>query len=244
MVHIIDNVSGFDECMLRFVDATPEEVRSRIESIPDVVELPTKKGTWIIKVDGVKLKSLDKFLYLTGCRISEAVTLQRPYDSERVLNTGLDLTYRQDYFDDEKEIEVAVFNLKTLKRQDHVIRSIAIPVDEKYEPWARQLTYDLARGNPFNIARQHVWSANRIIFDGLYYSTPKSKKFKFKHLANHGLRHIRIKELIQTYGFTPVEVQRWVGWTAQTVGVNPQMDVYFSLVWRDYFSKLLKIRKT
>ena len=216
-------------------DATVNETRLRIESIPDVIELPTKSGKWVIKIDGNKLKSLDKFLLLSGCRISECITKQMPNETDRVLNTGNNLELKLSKFGDE---DVGVFNLVTLKRKDHVIRAIALPINSKYEPWTKDIIDAWDRGNPWDISRQHCWMANRIIFDDLWFSTGG----KFKHLANHGLRHIRIKNLIQDYGFSAVEIQRFVGWTARSAGFNQLMDTYFSLIWRDYFPKLLKER--
>lgn len=219
--------------MEKEAEATIKEVRERVDAIPKTVRLTTKSGSWEIKVDGSKLQSLDRFLLLSASRVSEALTTQRPCESSKLLNTGLSLSLSLDEFEGE---EVAVFNLKTLKRHDHIVRSIALPLSPEFEPWTKHLVEDWSRGNPWDLARQHAWAANRIVFAGLLYKVGED----FKPLANHGMRHIRIKELIQHYGFSPLEVQRFVGWKSQTIGVNPMMDIYFSLVWRDYFPNLLK----
>jgi hypothetical protein len=114
-------------------------------------------------------------------------------------------------------------------------------MNPRFEPYTKEIVRDWENfgGNPWDISRHHVWSANRIIFDGLYYSI----KENFKDLGIHGLRHVRIKELVRKYNFTPLEIQRFVGWTGSAMkgqGINPLMDAYFGLVWQDYFEKLLK----
>lgn len=230
-------------------EPTPNEVRERIEKMPDVIYLQSQ--SWPMKIDGKKLKTLTQFLLLSASRISEAVVTQRPCErngtikTKAVLNTGNELTLHLDSFEGE---EVAVWNLKTLKRKDHVVRSVALPMNPKYEPWTRDLVRmwgsDLDE-NPWDISRHHAWAANKMWFRGMKYIVKTKEGETWKNLGNHGLRHIRIKELITNYGFTPLEVQRFVGWTAGSlkgIGVNPMMDTYFSLVWRDYFPKLLKER--
>jgi len=228
-------------------EPTPNEVRQRIEKMPNEIYLQSQ--TWPLKIDGVKLRSLDQYLLLSASRISEAITTQRPCEREgtektkSVLNTGMELILRLDSYEGE---EVAIWDLKTLKRKDHVIRSVALPLNPKYEPWTKQLVEDWGPNhdiNPWNISRQHAWAANRLWFKGMYYNVKGGMGESWKGLGNHGLRHIRIKELIQTYGLSPLEIQRFVGWTAGSLkglGVNPMMDTYFSLYWRDYFPKLLK----
>lgn len=240
-------------------EVSAQAVRKAIEMIPDKVTLMNESGLFSVEIDGNLLKSLDKFLLLSAGRISEVVTKQRPCESmdivrinrkgeemepaPKLLNTGLNLSVTVNSYQGE---EVAVFEIKTLKRKDHVVRSIALPMSSKYEPWTKQIVDEWAsfgNENPWDISRQQAWGANRIVFDGLEYKVGSN----LKPLANHGLRHIRIKELIQYYNFTPLEVQRYVGWTAGSLsgfGVNPLMDTYFSLVWYDYFPKLLKERKT
>jgi hypothetical protein len=53
-------------------EPTPQEVRQVIASIPDskIVTAPP----WSQRIDGFKLRSLDRFLYLSGCRINECIT--------------------------------------------------------------------------------------------------------------------------------------------------------------------------
>jgi hypothetical protein len=236
-------------------DAYPEEVRKRVLGIPNEIKLVRESGKFEIKVDGRKLQSLDKLLYLDGSRISEVVTVQRPSDKLRALNTGTMLKLKMDEYEGE---EVAVFNLVTLKRKDHVLRAVALPMDRKYEPWTKDIVSEWDRGNPYDIQRQWAWEANRIVFDGLYYTaqsvtkTPVvnkkrlwdyHKKLVSKPLSDQGMRHIRIKDLIQNYGFGVLEVQRFVGWTSSTANINQMMDIYFNMIWRDYFPKMLKVYK-
>lgn len=226
-------------------EPTPKEVRETILQMPETIYIKTKKGTWPIKINGAKMRTLDQYLLLSASRISEAVTTQRPGEEKAgLLNTGLDLTLEYDDFDGE---EAAIFNLRTLKRYDHVVRSVALPMNPEYEPWTKDIIKAWGNGNPWDISRHHAWAANRMRFRDMVYNVKSREGEKWKPLTNHGLRHIRIKELIQTYGFTPLEIQRFVGWTAGSLksqGVNPMMDTYFSLVWRDYFPKLLKVKKT
>jgi hypothetical protein len=219
------------------VEAKPSEIRARIEEIPDVLVI--KRPQWSLKIDGVKLRSLDKYLLSSASRISEAV--MEPVKGGS-LNTGLDLALS---FGELNGEEAAIFELKTLKRKDHVVRSVALPMNPRFEPWTRDIVEAWSEGNPWTLNRDEAWAGNREVFAGLRYQANHGGSIALKPVSNHGLRHIRTKELIQLYGFSPVEVQRFLGWTAGSLrsqGVNPMMDVYFSLVWRDYFPRLLKSR--
>ena len=218
-------------------EATAIQVRNVIDNIPSEIVIENSTGLFTQKVDGNLIKTLDKFLFLSGARISEVVTLQRPCERDKLFNSGNQLTMNYAKFGGE---EIAVFTITTLKRTDHIQRSVALPLNTKYERWTKDIIKEWGKSNPFNIHRQLAWKANRIVFKGLNYKvTPRLKPAIYKPISNHGLRHVRIRELIMDYNFNVLEVQRYVGWTASSIGVNTLVDTYFNLVWRDYIGKLL-----
>jgi hypothetical protein len=77
-------------------ECSPLEVRQRIENIPDTITIPTNSASWIVKLDGTKMKSLNQFLISSASRVSECITHQTPSEKARVLNTGSDLVLRFD----------------------------------------------------------------------------------------------------------------------------------------------------
>jgi integrase len=230
----------------RLKEPKPREIRRVIENIPDVIEIPVYDN--VMKVDGRRLKLLDKFLYITGCRISEAVT--RRTKDDRV--TGDILTTSEDEFND---IDVAIWNFSTLKRKTGLNRSVALPMDDRYEPWAEEIYKPMQWENPFTMSRHIAYQANRIIFNGLgYIIEPQLVKRRdgtvifeadkhMKHSSNHFLRHVRSRELTVDYGFTDNDLMTFFGWSPVSFGKNTYMQRYQNLRWQDYFPKLLKMIK-
>jgi len=197
-----------------------EEVRRRIQEIRE----PYQTGL--------------KFQYLTGARVSEVC-------GKWALTT---MDYSVEEFEGEEAI---LFVLKTAKRKGKR-RAVALPLRRIYEPWSREvLEYleALPPGPAFPWSTWTQWNYARRAFAGLEYQVdsykhPRIKQLVQEHereLRTHGLRHIRARELIITYGFTSVQLATYMGWSLKdALGGSRMMDRYVSLQWRDYFPKLLR----
>jgi integrase len=220
------------------------ELRNIIDGIPDILEVPCWGKT--IKIDGAMIRSLDRFLYLTGCRVSEVIT--EAYKTERALGgeAVLSLTTY-------KGVDVALFTLSTLKRKSGLRRNIALPATVK-DPWVRKLALEWSKTggrSPYRFTRRFAYVANKTVFDGYEYviedqrvqlkdGTVLFEKEKHnKQSSNHGLRHFRARELTQDYGFTDNDLMTFFGWSPVSFGKNPYMQRYQNLRWQDYFDKLL-----
>jgi hypothetical protein len=235
-------------------EITPAKLRKTISNIPKKIEIPFRDNT--MKVDGSRIKLLDMFLYLTGCRISEAIIqAPNPYQSKtknRVIQprvTGNDLHVSFTSYEGE---EVAVFTLDTLKRKTGLLRNVAIPLNPKIEPWGRNIALPLKWENPFTMNRHIVYQANRVVFNGLgYIIEPQLVKRRdgsiifeapkhMKPASDHFMRHIRSRELTVDYGFSDNDLMQFFGWSPVSFGKNPYMQRYQNLRWQDYFPKMLQ----
>ena len=165
--------------------------------------------------------------------------------------------------------EVAVFDVSTEKRMG-LMRTIGLPLDEKYDPWVRQV-YDYLDGKKksgFQFTRQEMWVAGKAAFEGFTYKihpyrraviingeyqydgegpNRKLKKYiegeKAKGCSDHWIRHLRNLELKQFYGLSPEERAGYGGWKLATVsGTSAAQDQYEESPWRVWFPKMLKVR--
>ena len=170
--------------------------------------------------------------------------------------------------------EVVVFNVKTSKRGG-IPRSIGLPLDPDYEPWARTLLNYFERfdedDHVFPYTRQDLFDSSKEVFkddyvypieeyttkvidqsgfDELLIQVPKSLKHLVRApaylrtetkvhrhtrtLRLHGaLRHHRLMELTQKFGFNREDRKVYAGHTMDVT------DRYTHLDWRSYFPKLL-----
>ena len=153
--------------------------------------------------------------------------------------------------------EVVVFQVQTAKRGGK-LRPVALPLDPKYEPWARPLYMYMIRkeaGKAFNYSYKTLYRAAAKAFEGLNYqieqyiireelSLEGHKTLVPTHwrdLATHGLRHLRAKELVNTFNFNGQQLATYCGWSLSSVmGGSRIADRYVNLQWRDYFPKLLR----
>jgi len=167
------------------------------------------------------------------------------------------------------KIPVALFRIKIAKQ--HLIESetpksrlVALPLDEKYEPWTKELYeyFHRARDNyVFPFTRQEVWhyiTYKEPIFKGLTYpvekyeikkdgqviarALPHNRPFKL-----HGLRHLRTKELFEVYQFDGLDFAAYIGWSIRKASsfdqnIPQQLPRYATVYenWKRYFPKLLK----
>mgnify|MGYP001592831626 FL=1 len=188
-------------------------------------------------------------------RVSEIVSRSSPHDNTVARGpSGADVRLERYQAGDFNE-EVAVFNLRTAKRGGRE-RSVALPMSEEYEPWTKELyEYFKKRGDAhvFPFTRQHLGKEAKGPLVGLRYQIldyylikDKVKKKVEPHsrdFALHALRHLRVAELFDHYGFEPIEVMYYAGWTfGGMFGGGSIMERYAHLNWRQYFPKLLRRR--
>jgi hypothetical protein len=169
-----------------------------------------------------------------------------------------------------KKIPIVVFKIKVAKQHLEVgeeppFRLVALPFEEKYEPWSKPLyEYFQKAGEdyvfPFN--RSKVWyylTFKQPVFEGMHYRIKKYNYMRtgevtfkvFSHMRKlkiHGLRHIRVDEVTKIYDFDGMDLGAYVGWSlrsAQQGAPIPSMvSVYADIRenWQRYIRKLCKER--
>ena len=170
----------------------------------------------------------------------------------------------------EQKIPVGVFKIKIAKQHLELneiapYRLIALPLVDEYEPWAKEVfDYFQKAGDNYvfaNLSRQDVWhyiTHKQRIFEGLHYrikkytyfrdlmlEEPEDKGFKVlshsRKLKGHGIRHVRVDELLKRYGFDGVDIAAYVGWSMGKEGPD-MMSNYAEIreMWQRYIKKLCK----
>lgn len=209
------------------------DVRKRIISVPN---------------EDVRFGLMDSFL--KAARASEVVSVASEKDTTTPYGPrGTDaseVTWQQD---DHTE-QAAVFRVRTAKREGFE-RYAALPLDPKYEPWARPLLdYFISKKNDhvFPFTRQTLFVYAKEAFAGLNYDI-EPQKINGKKIERHQreagvhfLRHVRASELGWFYGFTPADLASFCGWSLKNAGYSAVMARYVQLGWQSYFPKLLKSR--
>jgi hypothetical protein len=186
--------------------------------------------------------------YLWAARASEVVGVASATDTTTPYGPRGSDAYQDAYKPPgEPPVPVAVFRIKTAKRGGFE-RYIALPLEPKYEPWAKELLdYCRSKGSKlvFPYTRQTLHAYASRAFDGLTYDIALQRingvrVEAHKHNAGvHFLRHIRASELVSSYGFKSEELAAYGGWSLKSVGVSPSMARYLQLSWHIYFAKLL-----
>lgn len=234
-------------------EARPEDVRRRIGV------LPKSRARYILMAN-----------YLLGCRISELISVKSPGDTTTARGgVGSDVSI-VDYEQEGVSAQAVLFRLKTAKREGEP-RIVALPMDPKFEPWAKELAdYSISMGSEpvFPFTRQLAFKYAQKTFKGLWYKIEKyysitdeqkeqilkdgekrERTLETQHLKRfglHALRHVRSSELVEYYGFDAFDLALFGGWSMNSAtsraGVSSAMARYLSLRWQGYFGKLLKRR--
>ena len=201
--------------------------------------------------------------YLFCARVSELISKISPSDLEHTTPRGpkgSDVRVESFELGPVRE-KAAVFTISTAKR-DGIERLVALPLDEKYEPWT-SIVYDYFQQRKkqpcFPFTRQKIWQSSRSAFKGLKYpieryvlienrGEKKIRKVVDRHMkpfATHALRHMRTRELLERYGFEWDDLSIYGGWTLRSMlpQVSASMQRYAHLRWQQYFPKLLKERE-
>lgn len=210
------------------------EIRQRIETIPDEAT-----------------KQCLRACYLYAARITEVIGKVTEGDKTTKPRVARGPTNKDARLDSYADHPAALFNVYTAKREGKK-RIIALPLET--EAWAKPLLdyYQQTEGLVFPFTRQQAWLQSREAFKDLSYPIESYTIWRNKELVKsvkqhpkpfrlHALRHLRITELIEVYGFNAFEVATFAGWTMRTsLGIGGQFDRYAHLDWQSYFPKLLK----
>ena len=187
------------------------QVQERIESIHEI-----------------KARNIAKFQLLTACRISEAV--------------GKYAVKKDDMtFTDYKGVHLVLFNLKTAKR-DGIERVIALPLESKWIPELVECFQKTkSKRKVFDYSPRSVERHFTEAFKGLKYSIEKyspSKEVSVarheNNVSTHALRHLRLSELINHYGFDDIDLSIYAGWKLKGMASR-----YVTGQWGRYIDKLL-----
>jgi len=183
------------------------------------------------RIEAIKnsqLRILAKFQLQTACRVSEAVGkwALKPND--------MNLT-------EYKGNEIAIWTLHTAKREG-IERMIALPLSQV---WVKELVdyFQTRKKTSFSYG---ISSAGHLLakeFEGLTYNI--EKYFPKKQLAiprheramnTHSLRHLRLSELVNFYGFDEIDLATFAGWKMKGMANR-----YVTTAWGRYIDKFLKI---
>jgi hypothetical protein len=222
---------------------TDELIRSRIEKI-------TPKSVMMCV----------KYLYVVDGRVSEGVSIACPSDKRTTprgpvgTDAKVELWFPSQFATEEEAFmaqrddgvkrvfPAVVFTVSTAKKRGR-IRTCAVPLDPKMEPWAMELMrYFEEHGNSpvFPLTRQRVWAQSKKVWRDLVYviedysvvidkkglgieridSESTEKKREIKRIDRHprdwslrALRHLRASDLVDHYGFTGANLSSFGGWT-------------------------------
>lgn len=170
-----------------------------------------------------------------------------------------------------QKIKVAVFKVKVAKKrlekgEAYPYRLVALPLDKRFDPWARELLdyfHDAGNNYVFPFSRQDNWeyiTRKDKIFSGLQYRIKKYHYFPNGIITEdtepiaclshnraykcHGERHSRTDQLIKFHHFDGFDLAAMVGWSmgsAKNVSQAPaQAGNYAELneAWPRYIHKL------
>jgi hypothetical protein len=209
------------------------------EQDPGSIQVPEPKELRGI-IEGVsrrKIRNALKFQYLTASRISEVC------GKWAITGRSFETTIWKG-----EENPVLLFKIKS-KTMKEIPRSVALPLDPKYEPWTNDLLiYCLNRQTEdrnkdiFNVSPRTIQRYAQKHFKGLSYYIEKYGDVPghYRNILTHGLRHIRATELLNRYGFDGIDITIFCGWSiTREVGMPKMAKRYVYGQWARYFPKLL-----
>jgi len=174
-----------------------------------------------------KLKIVAKFQLQTACRLSEAV--------------GKYAIRKDDLsFTNYKGHELALFTLRTAKRNG-VPRIVALPYSEI---WIKELV-DYFKTRNRSVFGYGESSVRHLLAEELgnfkyfieRYSPEKGKVIQAheRTACTHALRHLRLSELVNVYGFDETDLATFAGWKMKGMASR-----YVTTAWGRYIDKLLR----
>jgi len=175
------------------------------------------KGEILHKIRGLsqKKQGLVAFLYLTGCRISEAIgNKSTKYPTQPIKRYQIEVKKHKG------NDMLIVNNVPVLKRKGYILRNIPIVIEKEREFVEILLKYlETLQPNDalFPMTRQTAW---KIVYDiGLWC---------------HYFRHLRNTHLTIDYGLSGQELRALNGWSS-----SRPADVYVHLNWRNIAEKIM-----
>jgi integrase len=187
-----------------------QDIREKIELMPNT-----------------ELKIIAKFQLQTACRLSEAV--------------GKYAIRKEDLsFANYKGHDLALFTLRTAKRNG-VPRIVALPYSQV---WVNELVdhFKNSKRRVFGYGDSSVRHLLSEQFAELKYfierySPEKGKVIQAhdRNVCTHALRHLRLSELVNAYGFDEIDLATFAGWKMKGMASR-----YVTSAWGRYIDKLLK----
>ena len=166
----------------------------------------------------VEDRALIYFLYLTGCRISEALVCRIKDLQER----------------ETKQFgKVLTVKLITLKNRRQRIRIIPVPMNRHEGPMLKFFQTFIKRMSQdkriFSLSRTAAWNhlARHELTTRAVHGKEIMDKFTFK-VHPHYMRHCRLTHMVTYYGFGETKLVRFAGWTN-----SKPAQVYVALNWDD-----------
>ena len=196
-----------------------EELIHSNKPVPEVISMEETRDLWK-EYDRPEDRTLFSLLYITGCRITEALNV-RPEDLEKAtLDIG----------------EILKINLITLKNRRHKFRILPVPIDNKIEKELTECIYKYIQVRKIpddkkilKLSRTNAW--NRLSSKYVTTRATQNKQiidnYSFK-VRPHYLRHCRLTHLVQYYNFDETKLTRFAGWTN-----SAPAQVYIRLNWMD-----------
>jgi integrase len=168
-------------------------------------------------------KALFYFLYLTGCRITEALNVRaKDVTLETLPEVG----------------DILRVHLLTLKNKLHKVRDIPVVISDKEKPMVDYVVWYLGQRQGeiydpdikvFTFSRQNAWNklASKQITMRATHGKELIEDYTFK-IRPHYLRHCRATHLVNYFGFDDTKLVRYFGWTN-----SKPAQTYVKLNWMD-----------
>lgn len=181
----------------------------------------------IKKIRNRKLRIIAQFQLLTACRVSEAVG--------QYAVKPTDLT-----FTEYKGHPLALWTLHTAKRGG-IDRIVGLPYTEI---WVKELAsyFQSRKRRVFDYGMSSVRHLLAEELGDLTYYIEKYVPTKGKTIPaherqvnSHALRHLRLSELVNVYGFDEIDLATFAGWKMKGMASR-----YVTTAWGRYIDKLIR----
>ncbi len=203
------------------------EVRSIIEGMSESDPIKIQVGNWAIPINGKRAKMGFMYQYLVAGRIAEAFGEYAPL-GRYAIEVRLD------------GVEAVLFAVKTAKRKTKrgwTLRPALIPLDQLYEPWAREVMDYMKASpnrNPFALhtnpetSLRYASALAEETFYGLKWRFVNYRRKigevkvevpdRWKNFTSHELRKRRVQDLELYYKFDSLDLCYYGGWEPKDRG--------------------------
>lgn len=207
------------------------DVPTRSKVIERIHDIEATKQRTFNALLTLKVKALCSFIYLTGCRREEAVGLYSPYSYKKIYpgvkakQFSFNEYYRNKRYVVIKNIAVFKTRPKPNKKGEVVYTTRNVPI--LYEDESELLKYII---DYYNYKKEDDETE---IFD---MSTSAVFRYfkRFMGFHPHLARHCRCTHLVEMYGFDPLKLQSYMGWTNSDMASR-----YTHLNWHSLTDQML-----